>query len=89
MGKTLGPWKSVRQRQHYGASASRCRRQKGIIKPPVPKEAMRRCGKSTWTIRQDGAMLAPSPFLVGSPNVRPIAEEVDAKLRDVLEHLVG
>jgi hypothetical protein len=27
--------------------------------------------------------------LVGNPKVRPIAEEVDAKLRDVLEHLVG
>jgi uncharacterized protein (DUF302 family) len=43
----------------------------------------------------DGAVYVQTPkptmlfALVGNPNVRPIAEEVDARLRDVLEHLVG
>jgi uncharacterized protein (DUF302 family) len=43
----------------------------------------------------DGAVYVQTPKptiifgLVGNPNVRPIAEEVDAKLRQVLDHLVG
>ena len=43
----------------------------------------------------DGAVYVQTPkptmmfALVGNPNVRPIAEEVEAKLRQVLDSLVG
>jgi uncharacterized protein (DUF302 family) len=43
----------------------------------------------------DGAVYVQTPKpilmfgLVGNPDIRPIAEEIDAKLRDVLENLVA